>query len=91
MSELDQIRDLLYGALTLGSLVAGLAFLKFWRQSRDRLFLMFGIAFWILAVNWVLLPFVPPAFESRELFYLIRLIAFSIILVAIIDKNRKIG
>jgi hypothetical protein len=85
---MDHARDLLHGALTMGSLVASLFFLRFFRQSRDRLFAMFSAAFAILAVNWTAMPFVPPEYESRELFYLLRLVSFTIIIVAIVDKNR---
>ncbi len=73
----------------MGSLVASLFFLRFFRQSRDRLFAMFSAAFAILAVNWAAMPFVPSEYESRELFYLLRLISFTIIIIAIVDKNRK--
>jgi predicted permease len=89
MNPFDHIRDMLYGALTLGCLVSSLFFLRFWRQTRDRLFALFSAAFAILAINWIPLPFVPAVYESRELFYLLRLVAFLIILVAIVDKNRK--
>ena len=34
---------LISGALTMGYLVAGLFFYRFWRESRDRLFLLFLI------------------------------------------------
>ncbi len=89
MTWAEHTRDLLYGILVAGSLVAGLAFFKYWRKSGDRLFAMFAVSFWLLALNWAVLPFVPVAFESREIFYLIRLAAFSLIIWAIVDKNRR--
>jgi hypothetical protein len=74
-------------------IVAGLIFLKFWTGTRDRLFLWFSIAFWILAANrgiLAILPyFTPRASEHAALIYSVRLLAFILILVAIIDKNRR--
>ena len=81
--------DLLNGANVLASIAIGLVFLRFWRQSHDRLFMAFALAFWIFAANWVALAFVGPEFEARTYLYLLRLVAFSLIIAAIIDKNRQ--
>ena len=72
----------------MGCLVAALFFLKFWRRSRDVLFVYFATAFAILAANWALLAFFDPAHEVRTVYYTIRLAAFLLILVAIWHKNR---
>ena len=77
------------GFFTAASLVVALFFLRFWVKSRDRLFLIFGIAFWILALGRVLLLMVgDPNREDHSFIYLIRLVAFGLILFAIVDKNR---
>ena len=68
---------------------AGLFFLRFWGESRDRLFLLFGSAFWLLAVSWGLLALFSPTEETRPYIYAIRLVAFLLIIAAILDKNRK--
>jgi hypothetical protein len=80
--------QLLEGALVMASFSVGLFFLRFWRETHDRLFLMFALAFWVLAANWLGLGLTERA-ETRTLFYVLRLIAFTLIIVAIIDKNRK--
>lgn len=68
----------------------GLFFLRFWRKTHDRLFIMFAIAFWVLGINWLALAFfTPQQNETRTALYVIRLIAFILILFAIIDKNRS--
>lgn len=72
-----------------GCLTAGLFFLRFWRDNRDRLFLIFALAFWALALNWLVLVAVPVAAEKHHYAYLIRLVAFLLLLVGIIDKNRR--
>ncbi len=71
----------------MGSLAAGLFFLRFWRQSRDRLFLIFGVSFFIFAVNRFLLALVDTSSEATTYIYMLRLAAFVLILLAIVDKN----
>lgn len=81
--------EFLSGVSSAGSLGVGLLFLRMWRDTRDRFFALFGLAFWVLALNWFLLALVEPASEHRHYFYLFRLAAFLLIIVAIVDKNRK--
>lgn len=78
-----------WGALAAMSAVAGLAFVKYWTITRDRLFLFFSGAFWMLGSTWAVLAIVAPADESRHYVYVLRLGAFLLILIGIIDKNRK--
>ena len=63
-------------------------FTRFWRQTSDRLFGRFAVAFTLFGVNLLLLAAINPAHESRHLIYLLRLAAFVVIIVAIVDKNR---
>lgn len=77
-----------HGALVMGSFAVGLFFLRFWRQTRDRLFAMFALAFWVLGLNWLGLALLATTQEERTLFYVLRLVAFVLILLAIVDKNR---
>ena len=78
----------LYGATAMGCLVAGLFFLRFWRASMDRLFLLFAVAFWILALAYGVRGAVQSATEWHLYVFGIRLVAFCLILYAIVDKNR---
>jgi hypothetical protein len=71
------------------ALVAGLCFLRFWRDTRDRLFVFFAVAFWLLALCWMLLALLSPTEETRPYVYAIRLAAFGLIIAAIVDKNRE--
>jgi hypothetical protein len=80
---------LISGAIVMGNLIAGLFFLKFWASSQDRLFLIFAIAFWILATQRVLLALLADDPNTHVVLYGIRLLAFLLILVAIVDKNRE--
>ena len=80
--------DFLAGAVSFGFLAAGLFFLRFWRRTRDGLFLAFALAFSLLGVGQALLTFSSVLVEERSWLFLIRLAAFSLILVAIVRKNR---
>lgn len=78
----------LWGALVMASWVVGLLFLRLWKETRDRLFSTFALAFWVLSLNWVGLAIQDPSDETRHYFYIARLVAFSLIIWAIVDKNR---
>jgi hypothetical protein len=82
------MNDYISGMLSMGYLVAGIFFLRFWRDSRDRLFAMFGAAFFILALQRFGLQFINDKPESATVWYFVRLLAFVIIIIAIVDKNR---
>ena len=83
------VAALIAGALAAGYLVAGLFFAKFWSRTRDRLFAMFALAFWLLAVQRVAIILSDRWLEDTTGLYALRLVAFLLILVAIIDKNRQ--
>ena len=76
------------GAIVMGYWVAGLYFLRFWRRSRDRLFAVFGVAFWLLGLQRLALATHPEWNDEYGSIYLLRLLAFLMILGGIIDKNR---
>ena len=79
----------LHGAAAANCGFIGLFFLRFWRQSRDTLFLSFALAFLILGVKRTVLGVWPFATEWREYVYLLRLAAFCLIIYGIVDKNRR--
>jgi hypothetical protein len=78
------------GAIVMGFLVSGLFFLKFWHKTYDRLFLAFSISFWLLGLNQLLLLLSNVSEEDRSWFYMLRLLAFLIILIAIWRKNASV-
>ena len=83
------MRELLSGALAAGFFIAALHFARFWRHSRDRLFLLFAGAFSLLAMNATALGLSTPQGDVRVVVYGLRLAAFVLILLAIYDKNRN--
>jgi hypothetical protein len=79
----------IWGCLATASVTVSLFFLRFWRLSRERLFLFFALGFLTLATNWAGLALINPPVESRHYLYVLRLIAFLLIIVGIVDKNRR--
>ena len=75
------------GAVTLGYVVAAVFFLRFWRRTRDRLFLAFGAAFVLLSLNQALATFLGAGDELTPFTYVLRVLGFVLILYAIVDKN----
>jgi hypothetical protein len=60
---------------------------RFWRRTRDRLFLAFAAAFMLLATNQMLAAFLGASDERTPYTYVLRVLGFVLILYAIIDKN----
>jgi hypothetical protein len=83
--------DFFSGAVTLGFLVAAGFFLRFWRQTADRLFLAFAVAFVLFALNQALASWLTVMIEPASLIYALRVLGFIIILGAIVDKNARPG
>ena len=79
--------EFLAGAVTLGYLVAGVFFLRFWRKTRDRLFLAFAAAFVLLALNQGIATFLEAGDERTVYAYALRVLGFLLILWAILEKN----
>lgn len=80
--------DFLSGAVALGFAVCALFFLRFWHRTREELFLAFSLAFILLGIGQTILALASIPTEERGSLYLIRLLAFALILVAIYRKNR---
>jgi hypothetical protein len=77
-----------WGATSLGCWIIGLFFLRFWKLTRDRFFAFFAVAFWVLSLNWLAIAFLATADESRHFMYVMRIVAFLIMIAGILDKNR---
>ena len=86
---MERLLDFAAGAITLGFLVAGMFFLRFWRTTRDSLFAAFAGAFVLLGVGQAMLTFLNVQEEEKSWLYIVRLVAFLCILSAIVRKNRS--
>jgi uncharacterized membrane protein HdeD (DUF308 family) len=78
---------LLLGAISMACLVAGLFFLRFWRDTGDGLFLYFAASFLIEGINRAALGLSGDPNEGRPFFYFVRFLSFLLILIAIVKKN----
>ena len=75
------------GLVTMGYATSGLFFAKFWRGSRDPLFMIFAIAFWLLTANQLVVTLLNVPREEQSWAYLLRLAAFTLLALGIIYKN----
>ena len=82
-----KVDSFLLGVIATASLTAGVFFLKFWSKTRDSLFLAFGLAFVIEELNRCAVLMLARPNEGSPYIYGVRLLAFLIILTAILHKN----
>jgi hypothetical protein len=85
------MEDFLSGASAVAAAAIALFFLRFWRETGDRFFVLFAIAFAIFAVNRCVLAALDDEDEARTVVYVVRALAFGVIIVAIVDKNRPVS
>jgi hypothetical protein len=79
----------LLGAVAAGMLLAALFFLRYWRDTRDRLFLLFALAFALEGLSRAALAGSPNPSEGQPVFYVVRLLAYLTILAGVVDKNLR--
>jgi hypothetical protein len=84
-----RVAPFVLGAVAMASAIAALFFARFYRDTRDPLFLYFAAAFGLESVNRTLLAFAPTPNEASPRLYLLRAFAYSLILVGIYSKNRR--
>jgi hypothetical protein len=81
------LMQLLAGAIMTGSWAIALFFLRFWRRTQDQLFAYFALAFFLFGIERLVIVW-SAGTESHAYIYLIRLVAFILIVVGIVSKNR---
>jgi hypothetical protein len=81
--------DFLTGFTAFGCWVGALYFLRFWRETQDRFFGLFAMAFALFGVNRIVFGFLSEDSEARPAIYVVRLLAFMLIVAAIVEKNRQ--
>lgn len=88
---MNALNHTLIGAIAMASLVIGTFFLRFWRDGRDRFFLLFACSFFVEGLNRMAQALSESPNEGTLARYGVRFLAFALILAAIHDKNREIG
>ncbi|HEY7288503.1 MAG TPA: DUF5985 family protein [Vicinamibacterales bacterium] len=87
----DSMAALLNGATAMACLGIALFFYRFWRESADQLFGCFSAAFVAFTVNYAILGALPDADERRAYAFIIRLVAFVVIFIGIVLKDRGLA
>jgi hypothetical protein len=83
------MHELISGATAMCLVVASIWFFQAWSDSNDRLFLLFSVAFLLMAGTQVYQAVAAAYREPGTVQYITRLISYLLILIAIIDKNRS--
>ena len=84
---IEAVPNFLGGAIVFGYVLIGLFFLKFWQRTRDAFFGCFAFAFFTLAVGRVIEAVTRTNETTTPYVYAFRLLAFLIIIFAIMYKN----
>lgn len=87
-TDLYTVNAFASGAISLAFAFIGVSFYRFWRRSKIRLFHRFAIAFYLLAIERVVLVLTRPDEEAAPYLYFIRLAAFTLIIIGIVQHNR---
>jgi hypothetical protein len=84
------VAPFLNGAVAMACVAIGAFFMRFWRDSSDRLFLCLAVAFWIFAINYAALGVLPRSDERLPYMFVLRLIGFVAIIAGLILKDREL-
>ena len=82
------IDGFLLGIIVTCSLVTAAFFFRFWRKTRDWLFLGFALAFLVEGLNRASFLSLDDPAGGDKIAYTIRLVSYLLILAAIAHKNR---
>jgi hypothetical protein len=58
-------------------------------MTTERLFLCFSLAFFLMALSRVLMAISVVSSDEHPVIYLVRVVAYGLIIFGIVDKNRK--
>jgi uncharacterized protein DUF5985 len=83
------MNQFIYGVNTMGFLVAGLFFWRFWRKSTDALFVFFAAAFLLFALDQFFLSLEAAVPASHDWAFFFRLAGFGLLIFAVLRKNLK--
>lgn len=84
----EAIYNFISGAISIECGLAAYVFLRFWNKTHDRFFMFFSISFLVMGSERIVLTLIRNSDEGSPWIYLLRLFAFLLIIVAIVDKNR---
>jgi ABC-type polysaccharide/polyol phosphate export permease len=79
----------LYGMNTMGFLIAGLFFWRFWRKTADGLFIAFSAAFFLFSLDQLFHAAAAALSTSYSWSFSFRLAGFGLLIYAVLRKNIK--
>lgn len=82
------IDGLVVGAILALAMAISVFFLKFWRTTRDQIFLAFALVFAMEGATRLLALLVVLPSDRRPFIYLLRLCGYLVLIVSIFVKNR---
>ncbi len=83
------MNQFLWGIVAALCLVAAAFFWKFWRRTRETLFVALAAGFGLLAAHWAALGILNPGDETRHYLYIVRFLAFVVMIAGVVAKNRS--
>src|SRR5688572_14700830 len=83
------MNQFLWGVIAALSLVAAIFFWKYWRRTHDGLFLGLSVGFGLLMAHWSALAVVNPSDDTRHYLYIVRFLAFVVMIAGVVAKNRS--
>lgn len=84
----DNMADFIRGATMMAEAGVSLFFLKYWKETKDRLFFYFALSFCIMAISQLIVCIAKDSGEYAPIGYGIRASAFVLLLLGIFEKNR---
>lgn len=87
--EVVMLKGMLLGAIAIASSAVGLFFIRFWKVTHDPLFVFFALAFFLHTLSRVLMAFSAVSSDEHPLIYVIRLMAYGLIITGVVGKNLK--
>ena len=87
MAATQSLAIFLSGAFMMALALIAVIFARTWRDTGDRFFRHFAIAFALLAIERIPLALFHQMKEPHSLVYLLRLLAFLTILQAVVQRN----
>ena len=85
------MHEILVGGIAVAAFAAGLFFLRYWRSSNDLFFLFLMASFWLQSISHVVVGWTRSWNDDTPAQYVVRILAYGLILLAIWSKNRKAG
>jgi hypothetical protein len=83
----EAVRIWMQGAIAMGYLIVALFFVRFWSETRDRLFVFFATGFGILCIHRTMFALSHGGAGWDEATFALRLVGYLAILIGIIDRR----